>query len=90
MINRDEAFELDVVGAMACITPVIMNRDMVSFTIRPKDEISLQHHAYRNVHWYIVNGKGIVTKSGNEIGIFAGDFVDLPLNYVHNIRNIGN
>jgi glycosyltransferase involved in cell wall biosynthesis len=35
MINHDEAFELDVVGAMACSTPVIaMNRDMVSELIR--------------------------------------------------------
>ena len=35
MINNDEAFELDVVGAMACSTPVIaMNRDMVSELIR--------------------------------------------------------
>jgi mannose-6-phosphate isomerase-like protein (cupin superfamily) len=42
------------------------------------------------VHWYIVNGKGIVTKSENEIGILTGDFVDLPLNDVHRIRNIGN
>ena len=59
-------------------------------TIIPQGEISLQRHAYRSEHWYIVNGEGIVTKSRNEIRVLAGDSVDLPVNEVHRIRNIGN
>ena len=33
-------------------------------TILPQGEISLQRHAHRSEHWYIVKGKGVVTKNG--------------------------
>jgi|ERR1035437_2842261 mannose-6-phosphate isomerase-like protein (cupin superfamily) len=55
-----------------------------------RGEISLQRHSHRKEHWYIVNGKGIVTKNGSEIRVFAGDSVDLPVNEVHRIKNIDN
>ena len=61
-----------------------------TLTILPQGEISLQRHAHRNEHWYIVKGKGIVTKNGSEIRVLAGDSVDLPVNEVHRIRNIDN
>ena len=61
-----------------------------TLTILPQGEISLQRHSHRKEHWYIVNGKGIVTKSRSEIKVLAGDSVDLPVNEVHRIRNIGN
>ena len=61
-----------------------------TLTILPQGEISLQRHAYRNEHWYIVNGKGIVTKNKSEIRVISGDSVDLPVNEVHRIKNIGN
>ncbi len=59
-------------------------------TVLPQGEISLQRHAHRNEHWYIVKGKGVVTKSGSEIRVLAGDSVDLPVNEVHRIKNIDN
>ena len=61
-----------------------------TLTILPQGEISLQRHSHRKEHWYIVNGKGIVTKNGSEIRVFAGNSVDLPVNEVHRITNIGN
>ena len=61
-----------------------------TLTILPQGEISLQRHSHRKEHWYIVNGKGIVTKSRSEIKVLAGDSVDLPVNEVHRIRNTGN
>jgi glycosyltransferase involved in cell wall biosynthesis len=33
-----------------------------SLTVFPQGEISLQRHAHRNEHWYIVSGEGLVTK----------------------------
>ena len=59
-------------------------------TVLPQGEISLQRHAHRNEHWYIVKGKGVVTKSGREIRVLAGDSVDVPVNEVHRIKNIDN
>jgi mannose-6-phosphate isomerase-like protein (cupin superfamily) len=61
-----------------------------TLTILPQGEISLQRHAHRNEHWYIVKGKGIVTKNGSEIKVLSGDSVDLQVNEVHRIRNIDN
>ena len=61
-----------------------------SLTVLPQGEISLQRHAHRNEHWYIVRGKGIVTKNGSEIRVLAGDSVDFPVNEVHRVRNIDN
>ncbi len=61
-----------------------------TLTILPQGEISLQRHSHRKEHWYIVNGKGIVTKNKSEIRVLAGDSVDLPVNEVHRIKNTDN
>lgn len=55
-------------------------------------EISLQFHHHRSEHWSIVKGKGkgIVTKNGSKIRVLSGDSVDIPVNEVHRIENIGN
>lgn len=61
-----------------------------NLTILPQGEISLQLHHHRSEHWFIVKGKGIITKNGSEIKVLAGDSVDLPVNEVHRIKNIDN
>jgi mannose-6-phosphate isomerase-like protein (cupin superfamily) len=61
-----------------------------TLTVLPQGELSLQRHAHRNEHWYIVSGKGIVTKNGNEIRVLVGDSVDIPVNEEHRIKNIDN
>jgi glycosyltransferase involved in cell wall biosynthesis/quercetin dioxygenase-like cupin family protein len=61
-----------------------------NLTVLPQGEISLQRHSHRNEHWYIVKGKGIVTKNESEIKVLAGDSVDIPVNVVHRIKNIDN
>ncbi|WP_080933770.1 phosphomannose isomerase type II C-terminal cupin domain [Methanosarcina mazei] len=61
-----------------------------TITVLPQGEISLQLHAHRNEHWYIVSGEGLVTKNGIQIRVLAGDSVDLSVNEEHRIKNIGN
>ena len=61
-----------------------------NITVLPKGEISLQRHSHRDEHWYIVKGKGVVTKNESEIRVLAGDSVDIPVNEVHRIKNIDN
>jgi mannose-6-phosphate isomerase-like protein (cupin superfamily) len=61
-----------------------------NLTVLPQGEISLQRHSHRNEHWYIVKGKGIVTKNESEIRVLAGDSVDIPVNEVHRIKNVDN
>jgi len=58
-------------------------------TVLPKEEISLQRHAHRNEHWYIVSGEGLVTKNGDQLRVLVGNSVDLPVNEIHRARNIG-
>lgn len=58
-------------------------------TVLPQEEISLQRHAHRNEHWYVVSGEGLVTKNGDQIRVLVGDSVDLPANEIHRVSNIG-
>jgi mannose-6-phosphate isomerase-like protein (cupin superfamily) len=60
-----------------------------SLTVLPQGEISLQRHFHRSEHWYIVSGEGLVTKNEREIRVLPGDTVDLPVNEIHRIKNIG-
>jgi len=59
-------------------------------TILPHSEISLQRHFHRSEHWYIVSGKGIVTKNNSEIKVLEGDSVDLSIHEIHRVKNIDN
>jgi mannose-6-phosphate isomerase-like protein (cupin superfamily) len=61
-----------------------------NLTVLPQGEISFQRHHHRSEHWYIVKGKGIVTKNRSETRVLTGDSVDLPVNEVHRIKNIDN
>jgi mannose-6-phosphate isomerase-like protein (cupin superfamily) len=58
-------------------------------TVLPQEEISLQRHAHRSEHWYIVSGEGLATKNDDQIRVLAGDSVDLSAKDIHRIRNIG-
>ncbi len=58
-------------------------------TVYPEKRLSLQRHARRSEHWYIVSGTAIVTKDGRETRLETGDAIDLPVRSWHRIRNIG-
>jgi len=60
-----------------------------SLTVFPQGEISLQRHAHRNEHWYIVSGEGLVTKNESKIRVLPGDSDDIPVNEIHRVTNIG-
>lgn len=60
-----------------------------SLTVLPQEEISLQRHAHRIEHWYIVSGEGLVTKNSDQFRVFAGDSADFPVNEKHRVRNTG-
>jgi mannose-6-phosphate isomerase-like protein (cupin superfamily) len=61
-----------------------------NLTILPQAEISLQRHSHRSEHWYIINGEGLVTKNKSKLRVLSGDSVDIPLNEIHRIKNIGS
>lgn len=58
-------------------------------TVLPEGEISLQRHAHRSEQWYIISGEGLVTKNSDQLRVLAGDSIDIPVNGIHRIGNIG-
>ena len=56
-------------------------------TVNPGQRLSLQRHHRRTEHWYIVRGRAVVTKNGEEILLKSGQAVDLPVGTWHRIMN---
>jgi len=58
-------------------------------TVLPQEQISLQRHAHRNEHWYVVSGEGLVIRNSDHLRVLIRDTVDIPVNEVHRVRNPG-
>ncbi len=57
--------------------------------VRPGQRLSLQRHAKRQEHWYVIKGRAIVTRDKEEIPVGAGQAVDIPRKAWHRIKNPG-
>jgi mannose-6-phosphate isomerase-like protein (cupin superfamily) len=53
--------------------------------VNSDQSISLQYHNFRNEHWVVVSGDGIVEIDGVSKNIFSGDYIFVPLNSKHRI-----
>ena len=51
--------------------------------------LSLQKHARRREHWFVLEGEAIVTRDNEEIHVSAGQAVDIPEGAWHRIKNAG-
>lgn len=58
-------------------------------TVRTGQRLSYQRHSRRSEHWYVVKGKAVVTRNGEEIELESGQAVDIPVRAWHRIRNPG-
>jgi mannose-6-phosphate isomerase len=58
-------------------------------TVYPGQRLSLQRHRRRSEHWYIVQGKAVVTLDDREISLEECESVDIPKGAVHRIKNPG-
>ncbi len=58
-------------------------------TVHPGQRLSLQRHAHRDEHWFVVAGKALVTIDGREIPLSEGGSVDIPRQAAHRIANTG-
>ena len=56
----------------------------------PGKRHSLQRHAGRSEHWFIVSGTAIVILDGAEITVTAGSSIDIPCGSLHRMANIGD
>ena len=58
--------------------------------VKPGSRLSYQRHAQRAEHWYVVSGRALVTLDGLDIGVNAGEAIDIPVGGAHRIMNFGN
>jgi mannose-6-phosphate isomerase-like protein (cupin superfamily) len=57
-----------------------------SIEVSPGCRLSLQSHAERSEHWFVVAGKGVVWKDDARIEVCAGVAVDIPVGTRHRIH----
>jgi mannose-6-phosphate isomerase-like protein (cupin superfamily) len=57
--------------------------------VYPGKRLSLQRHQRRAEHWYVIAGRGLVTRDRETISLNAGEAVDIPRGARHRIENPG-
>jgi glycosyltransferase involved in cell wall biosynthesis len=65
------------------------NHKVRRITINPSQCLSYERHFRHSEHWYVISGKAVVTKNGEDIELTSGQAVDLPVQTWHRIRNLG-
>jgi mannose-6-phosphate isomerase len=55
--------------------------------VLPQKRLSYQRHAKRAEHWTIVQGTAKITLDGEEIILFTGDCISIPVGAAHRIAN---
>ena len=56
--------------------------------VYPGKRLSLQRHAYREEHWFVIAGRGIVTINGIDVQVVDGKSIDIPRRGIHRISNV--
>jgi mannose-6-phosphate isomerase len=57
--------------------------------VKPGKRLSLQKHARRSEHWFVVRGSGVVTLNDSPVSVEPGTAVDIGLGASHRIENTG-
>ncbi len=63
------------------------NHKIKRITVYPGQRLSYQRHQRRAEHWYLITGRAVVTKAGNDTELIAGQAVDIPIQTWHRIEN---
>jgi mannose-6-phosphate isomerase len=58
--------------------------------VLPGKRLSYQRHQKRAEHWFIVQGRALVTIDGQDRTLGAGATVDFPIGTLHRIANAGD
>ena len=58
--------------------------------LNPHSRFSLQWHSKRGEKWIIVSGNGLATVGFEEIWVTSGYIVDIGLQDIHRMENIGD
>lgn len=66
-----------------------INHKVKRITVYSNKRLSLQRHKYRDEHWYIIYGNGVVTNDDDKINVSSGISVDIKRGAAHRIENKG-
>ena len=58
--------------------------------VKKGHRLSLQSHRLRREHWFVVQGKALVTLDDEERELHEGEYVDIPIGSKHRIENVGD
>ncbi len=58
--------------------------------VYPGLRLSLQRHQHRSEHWYIVQGRALVTLNERQLELGPGQSIDIPCENLHRIENSGS
>jgi mannose-6-phosphate isomerase-like protein (cupin superfamily) len=67
----------------------MLDHKVKRITVYPGHRLSYQRHFRRSEHWYVINGRAVVTRNGQEIELTPGQAIELPVKTWHRIRNPG-
>lgn len=57
--------------------------------VKSGQRLSLQRHAQRAEHWFVVRGRAVVTIDGAEHELEPGQAIDIPVGAKHRVENRG-
>lgn len=69
-----------------CAGPSHKTRQIV---IYPEQQLSLRSHLNRDEHWFLLQGRAVVTRNGEELRMQAGESLDIPRGTWHCVANPG-
>jgi len=65
------------------------NFKVKSITVLPGKRLSLQRHKFRDEHWLVLRGEGVVTRNDEKTVLSAGQSLDIPREVLHRVFNRG-
>lgn len=58
--------------------------------VHPGRRLSLQRHAHRSEHWFVLSGSADITLEGDELRLQPGASLDIPAGCAHRLGNSGD
>jgi mannose-6-phosphate isomerase len=77
-------------GAYTVLDDSASTHKVKTIEVEPRERLSLQSHAFRSEHWFVVAGEGIVWRDDDRIPVAAGTAVDIPVGSRHRIESTGS
>ena len=73
-----------------CVLEDAPGHKVKRIVVNSGQRLSLQKHGRRKEHWFILEGKAIVTRDNEEMPLSAGQAIDIPEGTWHRVKNQGD